>query len=37
MGTFRILNDVTFMRSDIYQRKSVKRKNIVKLDLLLFD
>ena len=37
MGTFRILNDVTFMQSDIYQHKSVKRKNIVKLDLLLFD
>ena len=28
MGTFRILNDVTFMRSDIYQHKSVKRKNM---------
>ena len=29
MGTFHILNDVIFVRSDIYQLKSVMHKNVL--------
>ena len=28
MGTFRILTDVSFVRSDIYQLKSVMNRNV---------
>ena len=28
MGTFRILTDVSFVRSDIYQLKSAMRRNV---------